>query len=326
MLHAADVAVVLDSGSLERAREAGARFCVAVAPGLDLGFGPELADADRVVVAHEQLVPLAARLGVPRDRVDVGGPVAPRGYAPAADRAALRRELGVPETLPIVLVSSGTFDVHGAEMLFVQLGLVRDGVGFVFDVGDDAEAAETVRRLVPIHGIEAWMFAEDASEVRHHQLADIALVRARGPEVARALAVGAPLVVLPPGRSDRAIVETLEASGAADAADAVATLAVALDGALDAGALARAREAVEALGMAEGASRVAARVNEAWREWRSRASDAPRRGLPRGFERVSREAPSRASAPAIASSETEALEARIDRELAALKQKMREEG
>jgi hypothetical protein len=121
-------------------------------------------------------------------------------------------------------------------------------------------------------------------------------------------------------------VSALEAAGVGSDVEVIATLAVAIDRALEPEPLAEARQAVAALDMAGASAKIAGQVKDAWRSWKEHAKDAPRRGLPHGLERISREAPPRAVAPTVAKSDMDALEARIDRELAALKQKLREGG
>jgi hypothetical protein len=316
----ADAAVVLDADSLAVAREAGVPFCVAVFPGFDLRFAGDLAAADRVVVAHESLVDEVVRRGALRGRIDVTGPVAPEGFAPCDDVAALRQDVGLPVDRPLVLVPTAALEEWGQQALFVQLSLVSPEVGFLFDVGRDAAAAEELRELVPLHGLTAWMFADgDVRESsRFWQAVDLVLARPRGYEVARALGVGVPLVLLPPGRSAAYAADALEATGAAEEADVIATLAVAVDAALEPETLGRARAASRALEASRAAARVAACVREAWAE-RSRATDREAaRGLPHGLEALTgQERPE-----SKARRDTDDIEARIDRELAELKKRL----
>ncbi len=319
LLHAADAAVVLDPGSLARAEEAGVALCAVVFPGFDLGWGGDLGDADLVIVPHERLVAEAVRRGAPRGRVEVAGPVAPKGYVQAEDRGALRDELGLPADAPLVLVPAAILEEHGAEAVMVQLALADESTGYLFDVGLDAEAAETIRRLSPVHGLSAWMFSEEPGSVRHWQAVDAVIARARGYEVARALAVGAPLVILPPGRSDRLAAETLEAIGVGSDAEVLATLAVAIDRTVGAEALADAREAIGALDIPYSAGRVSDRVRAAWNARRAAPEERPR-GLPHGLEALPKDDVHKA--PAGPSSRLDALEDRIERELAELKRKL----
>ena len=318
----ADAAVVLDPGSLVHAREAGTPFCAAVLPGFDVAWGGDLAEADLVIVAHERLVPAVVARGVPTDRVVVAGPVAPSGFAPAADRDALRRELGLGGAFPLVLVPAPILDEHGPEVLLVQLSLVTGEVGFLFDVGSDAEAAEHLRRLVPAHGLRAWMFADGPDSLRRWQAVDLVLCRTRGYEVQRALAVGSPLVLMPPGRSEVLAAEALESVGAARDADVLATLSVTLDGALEKDALTSGRRAIAELDVAESAGRIAAAVHAGLRRQSQAGAPASPRGLPHGLEPLGEgglgDAPGRRSSrPPL-----DDMEARIERELQELKKRL----
>lgn len=321
LLHDADAAVVLDDGSLVRAREAGARVCVAVLPGFEASWPGDLAQADSVLVAHESLVDSVVRRGASRSSVAVIGPIAPRGYTPATERAALRRELGIDHAGPLVLVPSQVLEEEGTDALLIQLALVSKNVGYVFYVDNDAEAAEELRRVIPVHGIEAWMFAEERGAERYWQLADVVLGRARGFEVSRALAVGAPVVLLPPGRSDASTVRAIETAGVGRDADVLATLSVTLEAALEPAALDEARRAIAALELAGSKKRLAEAVREAWKRLSASGSTLSPRGLPHGLERLPSgpgQTPRHSSVPP----KDDDLEARIDRELAELKKRI----
>ncbi|MCZ7683256.1 MAG: hypothetical protein M5U28_32440 [Sandaracinaceae bacterium] len=88
-LETADVALVMDAASAERARAARVPRVAALFPRLALDWDGPL-DVDLALVAHEALVEDLVARGVPAARVRTTGPVAPDGWAPAEDRAALR--------------------------------------------------------------------------------------------------------------------------------------------------------------------------------------------------------------------------------------------
>ncbi|MCC6878084.1 MAG: hypothetical protein IT378_27475, partial [Sandaracinaceae bacterium] len=187
-LDRADVVVALDAPSLARAREAGARVCVALCPYLGVVWDATLADADLVLVTHDALVDDAVDLGARRERVRVVGPIAPDGYAPPSDRASLRRELGLDPERPVVLVRATALDRIDQPVALVQLSLVAQQVQFLFDVGRDVDRAMSLRRTVPGYGIDAWIFAETDDAPRAWGAADLVLGTIGGPETARALA------------------------------------------------------------------------------------------------------------------------------------------
>jgi len=322
ILHGADAAVVLDPASFDRAREAGVPFCVVVFPGFDLAWSGDLGEADAVVVAHEGLVDELVRRGAPRGRVHVAAPVAPEGFAPVEDRAAAREALELPADLPLVVVPALAFDEWGLKALLVQLSLVSREAGLLFDVGRDSELAEELRHLVPVHGLRGWMFAEERDCHRFWQVADVVVARARGYEVGRALAAGAPLVLLPPGRAGAYSADVLESAGVAEEADVVATLAVTLDRVLEEEALSASRRAVAGFRSEDGAARVAEVVREAW-EGRDTGRKSLPRGLPHGLERLSTAPPGEEEpTPAPEAARDDDLEARIDRELEELKKRI----
>jgi hypothetical protein len=133
-----------------------------------------------------------------------------------------------------------------------------------------------------------------------------------------ALAAQAGIVLLPPGPSDALASRVLNDAGVAVTATASATLSLAVEQAIDATALIRAREAVRALDPAGAAERVGELVRKSWRIALEEGRLRPR-GLPRGLEPLRREPlPTRPDTVAEAAS----LESRVDAELAALKKRV----
>jgi len=323
LLQRADAAVVLDPGSLERARAAGTTLCAAVLPSFDIAWGGDLAEADRIIVSHQLLVPSVVERGAPRDRVVVGGVVGPKGYVPPADRRALRAAAGLSADATVVLVPTATFEEEDATSLLVQLSLVRSGTVFLFDVERDVETAEMLRRRAPAHGLRSHMFSSGPHSHELWQLADVVVGRPRGWEISQALAVGAPVVVVPAGRMGVNAAATLEELGVARGADRVATLAVAIDAALEPAWLEVARSKIVALEIGGAAKRVAAAVRDAWERRLETASFAAR-GLPIGLERLGGDR--RASTQRKTLPETPAarddIEQRLDKELADLKKRL----
>ncbi len=282
-LDEAEVAVVLDAASQRRARAAGVERVVALVPQLGLRWDGVELDADRVLVAHEGLIPLAIRAGASRERIAVVGPVAPAGWTPCDDRAALKADMGLRADVPWVVVCAHALDLEDPAPTLVQLSLVSRDAVWLFDVGTDADAARLLRRRVPGYGLDASMFAEGPDAVRVYQAADVVLGRLDGAEAMRAFAVGASLVTPRPRRSQLALAHVVETAGLASIADAAATLSVTLDAALTPAALERGRARSLGLDAAAGAERVAAAVREL--EADVQLDRAPA-GLPRGLERL----------------------------------------
>jgi hypothetical protein len=203
----------------------------------------------------------------------------------------------------------------------VQLSLVSEDVGIVFYVGSDPDAADMLRRAAPAHGLTAWMFSDETSSKCFWQVCDLVLGRTRGHEVARALGVGAPLVLLPPGRTDHVAADALEEAGVAVDADVLATVAVTLEQALSPEALEAARQRLSALSVVDAAKRLAECVYEAWRR-RHRDSSGRARGLPHGLEPLPKEGGTPSRRPSLPPPGMEDIEARVDRELQELKKRL----
>ena len=317
----ANAAFCFDPASLEAAARAGVPFRVAILPTFDTRWSGSFDEAQALLVAHDHL--LAALPHGVRSRAHVLGPLAPRGWAPPADRAALQAERELDA--PVALVPASLLEVAGVTPLLMQLGL--SPARYLFDVGLDVEAAEVLRAHAPTHDLDAALFArvppsgDDPGALPYWQLADVVVARPGSLEATLALAVGAGLVLLLEPGDERAA-EALERSGCAIRADAPSTLSVALDDALrrraDLG------QAARDLGAPEAAERALALL-EKLRD--DAGAPKPPRGLPAGLERLPRAGePPRRSAPNDGPSEPGDAdadeEARIDRELAALKERL----
>jgi len=325
-LDEADLAIVLDGASQLRARAAGVERVVALITRLDLDWKDVELDTDLVLVPHEAVVPLAVSQGAAKSRVRVIGPVAPSGWAAHEDRAALKSELGLRSDVPWVVVRAHALDLDDPAPTLVQLSLVSRDAVWLFDVGSDSDAARLLRRRTPGYGLDAVMFADGADAVQAYQAADVVLGRLDGPEVMRALAVGAALVTPRPRRSQLGLAHVVETSGLASIADAAATLSVTLDAALTAAAVERGRAQSLALDAAGGAARVATAVRDL--DVDKRLSQAPS-GLPKGLERLCdpKDAIEGFPAPEDAGDprpkpEEEDLDKLVDDELAALREKL----
>jgi hypothetical protein len=321
-LREAEIAVVLDPESAERAREAGVRRIVAVCPFLAVEWDEPLV-ADLVLVAHDAAVEDAVAQGARRERVRVCGPIAPEGWGPAEDRDALRAELGLRADVPWVVVRASALDRDDLAPSLVQLSLVRVDAAWLFDVGADPDLARALRRHVPGYGLDATMFADGQDALRAYQAADLVFGRLEGPEAIRAISVGAALATVAPEREQVRFAHLVEESGIAAVADAAATVAVTLDAALTEGELRRGRASSRALDAKGGAERAAGFIGELARGDLGGAPVAA--GLPRGLERLSEpdaERPARAPDDDEHPRKDEDLDKKVDEELAALRAKL----
>jgi hypothetical protein len=102
-------------------------------------------------------------------------------------------------------------------------------------------------------------------------------------------------------------------------AEVLATLAVSIDRTLEDRALAEAREAIGALDIPYSAGRVSDRVRASWNARRVAGEERPR-GLPHGLEALPKDDVEAASPRR--PSRLDALEDRIERELAEIKRKL----
>lgn len=287
LLLEADAAVVMDALSLRQALEAGVGLCAAVLPTFDTAWAGSLSDGDCVCVVHADLVADAVSRGAISSRVHVVGPIAPKRFTPLPSslRSPKKIELGLDPTKAVVLIPSSGLDAMDLGVALTQLAQVSSTVQFLFDVDDDVQAAEALRREVPGRDITARMFADRGQAPEYWQLADIVVTRPRSTDVLKALAVGAGLVLPTPGRSDARAADILCRAGLAIAVGPKVSMANAVDQAIHPDSLKAIQSAVTSLDVASGARRLAEHVRRQWGsvEAESRASQRPR-GLPKGLE------------------------------------------
>ena len=312
-----DAAIAFDEEALRVAAEAGIRHRFAIVPGL--GVFPGSARLARACfLAHDRL---PAPDGVP---THVVGPIAPLGFAPLDDADARRAD---EKLAGAVIVVPGRVVTEAGMTFLLQLSLVSAPVSWLFDVQHDPALADALRSSVPVHDLDAAIFARADEEPGYWPLAHAVIAEADSVDANRALAVGAGIVTLP--GSSRAARAALEASGVATSCDALGTLAVAIDTALGrADVAAQAARDLDAAGSAGRAIELARRLMK-------EPTAAPRpKGLPAGLERLSRDgaapksgapkrdASSRDAPSEDASASSDDLESQIDAELAALRKKL----
>ncbi len=317
-LDGARLAVALDARSVARAREAGVARVALFVPRFALD-DDGARDADLVLVTNEALVDEARQRGIPVARVRDVGPVAPDGWSPVEDRAALRASLGPRADAPWIVVRADALEDDPAAAL-VQLSLVGADAVFLFDVGHDPALARALRRRVPAYGLDALMFA-DAEALRCYRAADAVLGRIDGPEAIRAIAVGAAFAGMPAKTDQLRVAHALETAGLVDVADALATLAVTLDRVLSVEALEAARSTAARHDAGHGAHRVADAIRQLARGEIATTSPS---GLPTGLERLSEPDQSgpREEEPQPPPKKADQMDQRVDAELAALRRKL----
>ena len=187
----------------------------------------------RYFVAMEETKAHLMALGLPPDRITVSGiPVDP-AFGQPADRAALRRELGLDPDRFTLLFSAGTFGVSPAEFVVAKLKQMRHRIQTLVICGKNAEQQARVEALVEGNpDFKVFGYTR-----RMHDLmkaSDLYLGKPGGLTTAESLACGLPMAVLGPipGQEDRNSDHLLE-EGAAIKCNEMTTIAFKLDRLLD---------------------------------------------------------------------------------------------
>jgi hypothetical protein len=192
-------------------------------------------DADRFVAVDELAAVALADAGVEGDRILVAGAIGERTFADAGaqDRASLRARFKLAGKVALVEVAGMGAELAGQLALQLSLLDSNEQVTFLFDAGNDVEAAAVLRRQVPTLGLRAKLFGATADAALLWRAADVLVARPRAEVVSRVLLVGGKLVALiddlvPDGAK---LAAALEARKRATAARGLLLLASAMDGA-----------------------------------------------------------------------------------------------
>ncbi|HEY4243089.1 MAG TPA: hypothetical protein VGM88_24925 [Kofleriaceae bacterium] len=171
---------------------------VAVVGELDPVAAWAQADCDRFVAVDEPAAVALADAGIDGDRVLVAGAIGERLFAEAAsqDRAALRTRFKLAGKVALVEVAGLGAEATGA--LAMQLSLLDggDSITWLFDAGNDADAAAVLRRQVPALGLKAKLFGATPDAALLWRAADILIARPRAEVIGRTLLVSGRLVAL----------------------------------------------------------------------------------------------------------------------------------
>lgn len=142
--------------------------------------------------------------GARADRVQVAGPVVRPGSLNAPERDATRAELGLSESL-VVLVRAEHIDHATLEKLVFQCTLMDRQARVIFHHGGDGAVAATLRRAADQYGLPASMFGQVADLERYVVAADLVLAAGDDPYLADVMVCGTPALLL--GTSEAADVE-----------------------------------------------------------------------------------------------------------------------
>jgi UDP-N-acetylglucosamine:LPS N-acetylglucosamine transferase len=155
-------------------------------------------DADRFLAVDEIAAVALADAGVEGDRILVVGAIGERAFAEAAahDRLMLRSRFKLSGKVALVEVAGLGAELTG--QLSLQLSLLDGGsqITFLFDAGNDADAAAVLRRQVPALGLKAKLFGSTPDAPLLWRAADAIVARPRAEVVSRVMLLGGRLVAL----------------------------------------------------------------------------------------------------------------------------------
>jgi len=230
-----DVALAFDPGSAEAlvslangAVRSAPVVCVVpeVSPRVEWGR----VAADRFLAVDDRAAANLGDAGVPDDKVIVVGPLAEARFAEVArkTRVEVREKFQIGPKETVVLVDVAGFGYDRASQVALQLALVEESVLFLFDAGDDTEAATALRAQVPTLDMRAKLFGVTDDEPELWRTADVVVASPTARAVARALAVGARMVCLA-DRGERGFGDALEERGRAISAASPLLISSALE-------------------------------------------------------------------------------------------------
>ncbi len=206
-----------------------------------------LQHVEHYFVARDEARVYLEGAAVPPERISVAGiPIDPVFAAPKG-KAAMRRQHGLAEDLPTLLLSVGGFGLEIAEKILESLLALRRAIQVVAVSGKSAEVRARLERVAaaapPAHHVHVLGFTTAMDELM--AAADLLIGKAGGLTSSEALARDLPLVIVNPipGQEERNSDHLLEA-GAAIRCNSLPTLSWKVESLLaDAGRLARLRGA-----------------------------------------------------------------------------------
>lgn len=292
-----DVVLAFDPGTthiLSAARDAATKPAPVLAVVAELTPDAEWAmtDADRYACIDDEAAVLLADAGVPGDRILTVGAICGSAFCEAGmiSRAVSRQRFKLPANEAIVLVKVAGLGGSAASQAALQLSLSSAPALYLFDAGDDIDAATTLRRQVPTLDLRAKLFGKTADAPALWRAADVVCAKAEPANVMRALAVGAGVVAYAP---DSEIETEVGEAVAARGIGQVATTPLSLSAALEPLLASRARPSG-----VEGSDGAATVADIAWVVGSDRRAIADERRVARAHSEQRREAAARAKAAA----------------------------
>jgi len=156
-------------------------------------------DVDRFLVVDDEAAVALADHGIEGERIMTMGPFCPHPYAVAGrqSRASLRARFKLPD-VPVIVVEVAGLGYEETSQIALQLSLTESNPVYLFDAGNDNEAATALRRQVPTLGMKAKLFRRSQEAALYWRAADVVVARPSARAVARALVVGARFVSFMP--------------------------------------------------------------------------------------------------------------------------------
>ena len=168
----------------------------AVGISTDFTMHPYWEDAlrfDRVVIANEQLIPLAEKKGFPFEKIlPTGIPINER-FAEKIDKGEARRALGIPEDLPVLLVMSGSMGHGNMKKTIKTLSVMPERFGIITVCGRNEKAYRAIERAHPDKLLMNFAFTDKVSLLM--DAADAIVTKPGGLTTSEALAKELPLIL-----------------------------------------------------------------------------------------------------------------------------------
>ncbi len=198
-----DVAIVFDAGTAtilgEVRRNCAHSFpIVAVTSELSPNEGWSHCDADRFFVVDDEAAVCLEDHGVSGQSILPVGGIGELRYVEAAQspQSALKKRFGISGQVALVRVDGLGQDA--SSQLALQLSLVKTPITYLFDAGDDRDAAASLRSQVPMLGMKAKLFGDTDDAPLYWRCADVIVASPSILAVNRAFALTTPLVCMSP--------------------------------------------------------------------------------------------------------------------------------
>jgi UDP-N-acetylglucosamine:LPS N-acetylglucosamine transferase len=216
-----DVAITFDPGTttaLTVARDEASKPAPVVAVVAEMDPDKEwgATDADRYLVVDDNAAVILSEHGVDGSRIIPVGAMCERAFSDAQgeDKRALKRRFKISPDLPAVIVEVDGLGYEMTGQIALQLSLTDIEATYLFDAGEDRDAATALRRQVPMLEMRAKLFGRTDDLPLLWRCADVVIARPRPHAIMRAIVLGARMVsFLPDDRVSERVAKSLEQRG-----------------------------------------------------------------------------------------------------------------